>query len=418
MLINKKFIIFPILLLCLSSVNSVSNKIGNESISNESVIDEDDFYENSMSAYEQEYYEAKQKFVYEEAMLALSTKGPLKFNETKVNIILMKHKEKEIARPYGKLDNFLPAFNFLRISNQMKNRTMFQLLKKFPKAAVLNGHLEGMVSADYIIKNITYRNNLYVLLNSNGDIEQLEFREKSMKDSNISSNWVRMNETQKSKGSTYYEWINKQLFFYGNLSVDSTDLLVKRNLLSGLIRYEPVLRNYIYQMLKEYAEDNVSYLEFRADYLYPYYLNGTELNEKETWKLFREVINKFKSENPNFFGAKLIYRTDELINLSNLDSLLGRIKELENIYPNFLAGVDIGREYDVNFLYKISHKTNMYVEAEVTNFNGEDERRFLMDAVLLGAKRISRAYAIPKYPKVEVIILAIYFFIFNLLFYS
>ncbi|KMQ83994.1 adenosine deaminase cecr1-like protein [Lasius niger] len=57
---------------------------------------------------------------------------------------------------------FLPSRNFLEVISEIEKSEVFKILRELPKGAVLHAHEETIVSLDYKLNNVSYRENLYV----------------------------------------------------------------------------------------------------------------------------------------------------------------------------------------------------------------------------------------------------------------
>lgn len=57
---------------------------------------------------------------------------------------------------------FLPRANFLTVKKKIEQSEVFKIIQKMPKGGLLHVHDVGAVSQEYLLWNVTYRDNLYV----------------------------------------------------------------------------------------------------------------------------------------------------------------------------------------------------------------------------------------------------------------
>lgn len=131
----------------------------------------------------------------------------------------------------------------------------------------------------------------------------------------------------------------------------------------------------------------------------------------EIFFFFLLIINfffRFVRDYPNFIGAKLIYAPSRNLNSCNFDKVTNEVIQLKNLFPNYFAGIDLVGQEDkgtplityADKLKKISRNISMFFHAGETNWYGTSTDENLLDAVLLGAKRIGHGFALMKHPKV------------------
>lgn len=114
------------------------------------------------------------------------------------------------------------------------------------------------------------------------------------------------------------------------------------------------------------------------------------------------------AEHPNFIGSKFIFAPLRFVNNSTLNEYIETYKEIKASYPDFIAGFDLVGQEDKGFplkgfaeqLLKENGNINFIFHAGETNWYGLDIDENLIDAILLGTKRIGHGFAAVKHPKV------------------
>lgn len=115
----------------------------------------------------------------------------------------------------------------------------------------------------------------------------------------------------------------------------------------GLYGHKPVFQKYLYQVLKELYEDNVMYLEFRGTLPDMYDLEGNTYKGVEVVGIYRDVVEKFKKDHPDFYGARFIYAPNRKVNSTTVDEYVELCLKLLKFYPDFVAGFDLVGQEDL-----------------------------------------------------------------------
>lgn len=369
-----------------------------------------------MSNARETYVKRRELFLQAERKYSLGATLELNDDEQKINETLMTFKQIELEEGFENPTIFAPARSFLEAVDDINKSEVFKILRQMPKGAMLHGHDTALVSADFVIKNITYRDNLYAKLNkSKNDLLELRFFQtpptddqwKSVKD-------MRADSGDSKMGTNFDEWLKTKITLgKSDVGLDVNTVWQRFSNIFGVITpmltYEPVWKDYFYQTLKEFHDDNINYLEFRGTLPDVYTSDGSILSKVQTCQLYVNTLNKFKKDNPSFFGAKFIYAPHRLADEQQFLEYIRIARDLKTAFPDFIAGFDlVGQEDLGHTLYKYSeelqeleNEMNFYFHAGETDWNGFSTDDNLVDAVLLGTKRIGHGYAITKHPKVS-----------------
>lgn len=133
----------------------------------------------------------------------------------------------------------------------------------------------------------------------------------------------------------------------------------------ALVTYTGVWKDYFRQSLQEMYDDNVQYLEFRGVLpevnlllsfisfddllkfliLQTYDLEGRKHGPLETCQIYVDVLKEFKSNHPDFVGAKFIYAPIKAVDDATFSTYLPIMNKLLKNFPSFIAGFDlVGQE--------------------------------------------------------------------------
>lgn len=96
-----------------------------------------------------------------------------------------------------------------------------------------------------------------------------------------------------------------------------------------LLMYKPFFEDYHRQMLREFYDDNVQYIELRASLSKVYDANGKDYNEFEIVKIISDIVDSFKKDHPDFFGVKIIYAKHRSIDNETVESFLEKFITLK-----------------------------------------------------------------------------------------
>lgn len=361
-----------------------------------------------------DYWADRDAFIKEEASEILGGSIKLSEKEDKVNRILMQYKFREIDAAFQNPRNFAPGQHFFQARRLIEKSEVFRLIQTMPKGAVLHGHDLCLVSSDYLYA-LTYKENLYAC-SSNGHL-RLKFFENGRQDDTC--NWNLLNVLRIIDPS-YDRWLRSQINLYTAHpkqrypNINDVWGTFQNMIFSvvDLLTYRPVFEDYFYQALRDLYDDNVMYMEFRGFLPRLYELNGTIYQPLETIRFYEDTIAKFKRDHPRFLGARLIYAPHKDDN-ATIQSSIAVAKAAKKNHPDFVIGFDLVGQEDTRFpiiayLNELKELQAMgmdfFFHAGETNWFETKTDFNLIDAILLGTKRIGHGYAITKHPKVMKIV--------------
>ncbi|XP_051167202.1 adenosine deaminase 2-like [Leptopilina boulardi] len=357
-----------------------------------------------------DYWTKRADFIREEENFAFGGDVPLQKDEFLTNFNLMSAKKNEIEEGFADQGKFLPRSNFLTVNNKIEKSKVFQIIKKMPKGAVLHAHDLGLLSPNYVLTNVTYRDNLYACEN-NGTLKLMFF-----KNPNKNCDWKLLSELRKN--STKAIEINKKIQRQMSMITkhpnypDGDKAWIKFQSIFGFlfpfIAYKPVFEDYYYQSLQEMYDDKVLYLELRTVLPDLFDLDGKVYRKSEVMQILKDVTDKFTASHQDFIGAKIIYAPIRRVDLNKLKEYLETARQLKNDFPSFLAGFDLVGQEDkggrlIDFadqLQIVGKDIPFFFHAGETDWYGLDTDQNLIDAILLNTKRIGHGYALLKHPKV------------------
>lgn len=358
-----------------------------------------------------DYKVKRAKILRDEALLSVGGSLQLSNSETSVNDCLMQHKFHEVDYGFDNPQFFNLSKHFFSYKDFIRSSKVYQIINDMPKGAALHIHDMGILGPDYIV-NLTYLNNLYMCY----DEKDVLFKFAHKKPNILCKNkWELISDIRKVSNKTKFD---AELRAHFTMCVQNPDVVyptIKESWsifmnyfrrVSQILTYRPVWEQYFYDVLQQFKTNNVMYLEVRSILPSLYELDGTIYDPLITAKTYKKVIQKFKNEHPDFIGAKLIYAPSRKIDRFTLDTYLRLARAIKADMPDIFAGFDLVGQEDagnplIEFIPQLeaaSKDFNYFFHAGETNWFGTLTDENLIDAILLGAKRIGHAYALLKHP--------------------
>ncbi|KAL2186916.1 Metallo-dependent hydrolase [Thermothelomyces heterothallicus CBS 203.75] len=225
------------------------------------------------------------------------------------------------------------------------------------------------------------------------------------------------------------KWLLSKLVFSAEEAYNSRqcaagawDLFNRRTrMMKGLFNYQTAFVRYTQACLEEFARDNIQYAEIRLDFMPSNQLWDDEgkdqMSNERMMELIIEGYNAFQLRHQRkvFKGLKVIYCTPRSFDKPKIVFALNQCIEFKKKFPEFIAGFDLVGEKGNGNKYPLKHFAEELLEfrhkckAENLDIpflfhcgetleNGTDADHDLIDAILLGAKRIAHGYAVPWHP--------------------
>ncbi|KAM8708983.1 hypothetical protein ACLKA7_015881 [Drosophila subpalustris] len=348
-----------------------------------------------------------------ERQYTLGSRVELSAKEQAANDVIMKEKNMEFKK--GVLDpaKFVSGRRVYQVLKRIKDSRLFGILQKMPKGGILHAHDTALCSSEYLVK-LTYRKDLWICTTDEG-CRAIAFRfakQKPTLKAMEKCNWEPMEEFRSRRGDENVRNYLLRRFSMYPVSTYQTnnaawvDFMSIFILLDGLLLYAPVWRDYYYNALEELHTDGVQYLELRSLLPSLYCIDGKQLEVNATMAIYKTETERFMSKNPNFIGAKIIYAPLRSVEPKVCEEYVQKCIALKTEFPTFLAGFDLVGQEElgrplidfVESLLKLPEDINFYFHAGETNWYGTSIDQNLIDAVLLGTKRIGHGYALVKHP--------------------
>lgn len=352
-----------------------------------------------------------------EKMMRLGGPLVLTTKEEQANERLMTLKIAEMKEAMKTLI-FPPSMHFFQAKHLIERSQVFNILRMMPKGAALHLHDTGIVTMDWLVRNVTYRPHCHICFTSKG-IMQFRFAHPTPRTSEKCSKWILLEDYRK-RVQNVTEFDDSLLRNFTLVTQHPEVIYTNQNAvwskfqtifftISGLIRYAPVFRDYVFRSMQEFYEDNVLYMEIRARLLPVYELSGEHHDEEWSVKTYQEVAQKFVETHPEFIGIKIIYSDDRSKDVTVIAESIRTAMGLRTKFPTVVAGFDlVGHEDTGHSLHYYKEalmipardggKLPYFFHAGETDWQGTSIDKNILDALMLNTTRIGHGFALSKHP--------------------
>ncbi|XP_035140609.1 adenosine deaminase 2 isoform X4 [Callithrix jacchus] len=361
--------------------------------------------------------ETREHLLTKEKMMQLGGQLVLNIKEERANEKLMTLKVTEMKEAMKTL-LFPPSMHFFRAKHLIDRSQVFNILRMMPKGAALHLHDIGIVTMDWLVRNVTYRPHCHICFTTKG-IVQFRFAHPTPRTSEECPKWILL-EDYRRRVQNVTDFDDSLLRNFTLVTQHPEVIYTDQNAvwskfktifstISGLIHYAPVFRDYVFQSMQEFYEDNVLYMEIRARLLPVYELSGEQHDIQWSVKGYQEVAEKFVETHPEFIGIKIIYSDHRSKDVTVIAGSIRTAMGLRTKFPTVVAGFDlVGREDTGHSLHyhnralmipaKDGVKLPYFFHAGETDWQGTSIDKNILDALMLNTTRIGHGFALNKHP--------------------
>lgn len=354
----------------------------------------------------------KSQILKDEFKMTIGGNLTLNADEILANNKLMLWKHTEVDEGFENPDYFNFSRHYFEYQNDIRNSKVYQFIRSMPKGAALHVHTSLMMDADYIM-TLTYEDHLYICLED--EFIKLLFTD-GVPQRPCSTKWELLSDVRNATENL--EDFDANLKKYFTLNTDEQNLIYSDvntiwerfnkvyYAISSLLAYRPVREKFFYDALKKFYEDNIMYLEIRSGLHNLYELNGTIHERIYLGRLYQRIADKFVEDHPDFIGIKLILTRHRTLDIDKVREAVNLAYTVKKEMPDLFAGFDLVGQEDLGkplsdflpVLNTAKEDIDFYFHAGETNWFGTTSDENLIDAIILGAKRLGHAYALLKHP--------------------
>ena len=332
-----------------------------------------------------------------------------------------------------------------------KESTIWRILERMPKGALLHAHMDGMFDIDFLVEQVLAEPGLCLLaplplkdeLTRRDGLIQIRYVEGASQikeDKKSGSIWTDSYKplspisiadaatTFPNGGAeAFKKWLisrcviseDESLYHHHGLNAIWKKFQSCFLTIGWMLFYEPIFRRAMPRLLGQLADDGITYVDFRIAFSFEFRPKGKERGKEgkymEFFRVFDEEIEKFKKteKGRGFHGARMIWT---VVRASENKDMVPNMREcirIKKAMPHIIAGFDfVGQEDKGRTLADLVPITFWFrkqcVEAgvDIPFFfhageclgDGDSTDQNLYDAILLGTRRIGHGYSLYKHP--------------------
>ncbi|KAI9806430.1 MAG: hypothetical protein M1833_003617 [Piccolia ochrophora] len=341
-------------------------------------------------------------------------------------------------------ENVHPGMMFSLAKGHIENTRLWGIVRRMPKGALLHAHYDAMVNLDWLFEQALSTPGIHIrapaALCSGAARESVPFTfvyaKTSVKKASIWSDGYIHNDTMSAVEaaetfpgggrSQFLEWLRSRCTITLEQSTEhhlSQNLVWNKfrsvfQIIDSILFYEPIYRASVRHICEGLARDGIQWVEFRAACAFEYRREGCEVPEKsysEVYRIFGEELDKFQAsvEGKSFWGARIIWTALRSVDQRHIIESMKDCIEVKMDYPDLVAGFDlVGQENLGRSLKSLTpeffwfRKRTMEEGLDIPLFlhageclgDGDETDHNLVDALLLGTRRIGHGFSLFKHP--------------------
>jgi len=358
----------------------------------------------------------RDELMHKDRRITLGANLTLTAEEEIVNAKLTSMLRKEMDADFNFTAEFTPAHNFMIAKPVIDASEVYQFVRGMPKGAILHSHDSSLTSLDWVVKNLTYWDNLYFCdLNDSFTFKFLNHLPEPAGCPNATWRPISEARAEAESPESFDEYLLSTMSLYTpHPEKDYPDInkvwekFGKYFMgIGGLLDYRDAMKAYLYRAMEEMLADGVTYFEFRGVLSGMTRLDGSQVSKEDMVGEYKDTVEQFKRANPDFQGCKFIFAPQRDVDISTVWQHAALARPLMELYPDFVAGFDLVGQEDkgkpllsfIEPLLNISAQgVPFFFHAGETNWYGEPTDLNLLDALLLNTTRIGHGYALEKHP--------------------
>lgn len=348
----------------------------------------------------------------------------------------------------GDQTRLFPGMPFPLAREYLEQTDLWKILSRMPKGCLLHAHLDAMIDADWLLEQaldlpgyyISSSKPLYTPESRDSAAIYFTYAPRSLASSETllwTTSYVPFSQTSVRTAANSFPDGERafQSYIVSRMTISAENSRLYHHgmqpiwkkfgscfqVISGLLYTEPILRRALPRLFHQLNCDGIRYVELRSAFMQPWHRTGAEKPDSEFSHFFstfaEELASYTASQNgSNFWGARIIWSTVRF--LSDVDikqSMLECIK-LKLEYPAVISGYDfVGSEDEARSLLDMlplffyfreqcqvagvsEGGLPLFLHAGECLGDGDVPDLNVLDAILLGARRIGHGFSLYKHP--------------------
>ncbi|TPX60221.1 adenosine deaminase [Powellomyces hirtus] len=342
--------------------------------------------------------------------------------ELKTNAYLMKLRLEE-GEALAKTSLFPPTLRFPVAKPIIEKTKLFEAIRTMPKGGYLHAHLEALADIQWMIRSAVAYPTCHIKfdpvkyrtysVNDTGSVLLARFQFTSA--SLSSRDWVQCNVARNAYPGgptafdTHLELTNTLIpDVYPTEDIAWARFMLTFAMLGDLIRYQPMFEQYITRFLHTSLDDGITYAEIRISKWDNYDEASQVVPFRAVLDSVRRLVTAFKVSHPDFQDLKFVYQDVRFNTHANIAASLKDAIALRQSHASQIVGFDlVGHEVTApltNLVTLLKNGKRAAAQAGVdlpfmlhageTLRSGVAPDTNLVDALLLGSKRLGHAFSL------------------------
>jgi adenosine deaminase CECR1 len=374
----------------------------------------------------EEYFYLRKEFITSEQ--ALRWKGlSLSADELKVEKLFSKVRSDYVAQYQGDNSgnqaNFPPALPFCLVKEEIERSESFHLIRSMPKGGLLHVHSSVCGSARWIVDHMGDYEHCYVYWPMNDSVKSDGYIKGQLifSKNDIPAGFVAPNSLSRRDRDEMVSLLMMDSADFA--SQDSRDPWVQFGKtfqrIGAFTSQLPVFRDYFEAALRSCVEDGIDYVEIRCGLTQLSDVRSdTKPGKLQFVEEFRSIRGRIQSDHPAFDLNLIITGgrvSEKNLQATNLAEEAQRVFELHTEMPDMIIGYDlVGKETMDNqtrnvldvWLTLKEHASRAGIARDLPFYFHDGETDWadnpdVIDAFLLGSRRIGHGFNLVAYPRVE-----------------
>ncbi len=310
---------------------------------------------------------------------------------------------------------FPPANPFPLVRDQITLSPEFSLIQKMPKGGLLHVHSTAAGRASWVVQNLPKFPGCYVFWGEENKAKygsplkgQINFFAPS---ATIPQGYLSIDVAKQKIPDLDAQLLS--MFVVGRGDCNSPNPWDKFGrifqLLGGFVQHQPAFVAYFEDAMRTLIADGIDYVEMRTGAGEITDLGGLKYDKIEQYKIVRDNI---RNDHPDF-DMKLIIADYRGLSINDVRLSMQRVLDLREAHPDFVIGYDlVGQETQTTeskllldaLLQTRSEANARKIELPLFFHDGETDwadNDDLVDAVLIGTRRIGHGFNLFAFPTVE-----------------
>ncbi|KAJ3150029.1 cat eye syndrome chromosome region, candidate 1 [Geranomyces michiganensis] len=321
---------------------------------------------------------------------------------------------------------FPPALRFPEAKPVIEATKVFDAIRRMPKGGALHFHIEALVDQKWLVAaaanesncHVTFEAETYRTFDERGTASVKLPRFKFTSEPLPSTEWVTCRTARErfpggpAAFDLHAESVNSVIpDLYPTEDVAWARFGMVFNMLGSLLHYQPLFERYIAKALQTFFDDGVTYLEVRISKWPNYDANGRVVPFRAVLDSVRRIVDEFRVKNPDFVDLRFIYQDVRFNTPEGIQASIDTTISLRKSHPAQIVGFDlVGHEKATPLIDLVPLLTagtraakhakvtlDYFLHAGETLHSGVAPDTNLVDALLLGTRRIGHGFSLPKH---------------------